>query len=586
MASIQAILDDDPRGLRTRYVDDSMTPNDAADLSGKTIGSYRLAHLLGEGGMGAVYLGEHLKIGSKVAIKVLHPMFAREDHVVQRFFNEARAVNLVQHQNIVSVHDFGQNDEVGAYLVMEYLEGQSLEDRLEREGRLAPSKVASLLRKIAAPLAVAHERGIIHRDLKPANIMLLPDADHPGEERIKLLDFGIAKLTDATGLGANQTRTGMLLGTPLYMSPEQCRGEREIDQRADVYALGVIAYELLAGRPPFHEGGYGSIIAQHITQEPPPLSGLGDVPVPVEAAVMQALIKDREQRFASITAFANALKGAVDSLGAAANQVSSSEVAFQRTVQFTGPPSESQLAEGRRLAEAQQTGPATPPTQVHVQQPTEPQGRAQPAVAVAMVPTRVGPDAQQTSIVRPTTRQEPVPRAVQGKPVGKGNKKSRGGLWAVLIGLLLLLGAGGATAAYLLTRGPSGGDGGGTGDVAALSGSGVDGGAATDGSAAREGISKDKSADPADPKDKPADPTDPKHKPADPADPKDKPADPTDPKHKPSDPVVEPKPKPKPKPRRRVRRRRRRKPRRRWRRRRPRPRPKPRPPTISEPPVD
>jgi serine/threonine protein kinase len=284
-------------------------------LVGSTLGSYRVVKALGVGGMGAVYEAEHQAIGRRAAIKVLHPMFANDADVVQRFFNEARAANMVRHQSIVDIYDYGQDNQVGAYLVMEFLEGESLEDRLQRVKRVPPRITAQLLRRIASPLQAAHDAGIIHRDLKPANIFLLPDVDHPGEDRVKLLDFGIAKLTEASGVVSNQTATGTLLGTPLYMSPEQCKGAK-VDHRADVYALGVIAYEMLCGRPPFYEGGFGSIITDHITKPPPkPSTWAKDIPQEVEAAVMQALAKEPGQRYGAITALANAVSASVRSAG-------------------------------------------------------------------------------------------------------------------------------------------------------------------------------------------------------------------------------------------------------------------------------
>ena len=280
------------------------------ELIGRQIGSYRLVRRLGVGGMGAVYLGEHLSIRHRAAIKVLHPLFANQPEVVARFFNEACAVNVVSHPSLLDIYDYGQAEGIGAYLVMEYLEGESLEAYLAREKKMPLALAVQVIGRIASPLSAAHAQGIIHRDLKPANVFLLPDPDHPGELRIKLLDFGIAKLNAASGIAANKTKTGMLLGTPLYMSPEQCLGEA-IDRRTDIYALGVIAYELLCGRPPFSSGGFATILADHVETPPPPLRRWSPaLPTEVEAAVLMALAKSPDERFAAAIAFGNALAAA------------------------------------------------------------------------------------------------------------------------------------------------------------------------------------------------------------------------------------------------------------------------------------
>ncbi len=273
------------------------------------VGSYRVVSLLGEGGMGAVYLGEHRAIGGRVAIKALHPRYAADPETVARFFNEARAVNLVQHQNIVQVVDFIESSPLGPCLVMEYLAGESLADRLARRGRLELVETAAILARVASALDAAHARGIVHRDLKPANIFLVPDADRAGEDRVKVLDFGIAKLGESS-----QTQTHQLMGTPIYMSPEQCHGAKHVDPRSDLYALAVIAYECLCGRPPFLGPGLGQLIAEQLRSQPPPPRTLrADLPAGVEAAILRGLEKDPARRPASalelITALGETLAG-------------------------------------------------------------------------------------------------------------------------------------------------------------------------------------------------------------------------------------------------------------------------------------
>lgn len=262
-----------------------------------TIGPYRVERLLGEGGMGAVYAALHTSIERRVAIKVLHPEFAVRPEFVRRFFNEARAVNRVDHPGLVQISDYGQLPDGTAYIVMEYLRGESLSARLKREGALRVREGLRLGFLIADALTAAHEKGIIHRDLKPDNVMIVADPNVDGGERTKLLDFGIAKLIE--GGEAVKTKTDAMMGTPLYMSPEQCRGAGGVDARSDVYALGVMLFDMFAGGPPFVGAGFGEIIAQHLFQEPPNLSKLApDVPAPVAALVMRLLAKDKAQRSA------------------------------------------------------------------------------------------------------------------------------------------------------------------------------------------------------------------------------------------------------------------------------------------------
>ena len=270
------------------------------------IGPYRVVREIGRGGMGAVVEAVHPQIQRRVAIKVLHPQFAKNEQLVTRFFNEARAVNIVNHPSIVQISEFAQLPDGTAYIVMEYLDGESLGSRMKRSGgRLPLVDALRLSRQIAAALAAAHAKGIIHRDLKPDNIMIVADPEAPGGERAKVLDFGIAKLAAAavptqSGDGleqVSQTRTGVMIGTPLYMAPEQCKGAGTIDDKADVYSLGVMLYRMLCGRPPFIGEGAGSVLAMHIYEPPPPLREFEpSIPEDLAGLVHLLLSKDPAQR--------------------------------------------------------------------------------------------------------------------------------------------------------------------------------------------------------------------------------------------------------------------------------------------------
>jgi serine/threonine-protein kinase len=281
---------------------------------GQRINNYEIVAQIGEGGMGAVYLARHPFIDRKAAIKVLRAGLAADQTLVGRFFNEARAATAIRHPNIIDVFDVGVIPGTSTpYLMMELLEGESLAKRLKRAGRIRVGDAVEFAFQTASALAAAHKKGIIHRDLKPENLFLVGDPNVPGREIVKVLDFGIAKLRGDFGPpssgGEVKTQTGTLMGTPPYMSPEQCRGvSSQIDQRTDVYALGIILYEMLCGTPPFTGLGFGDILVAHLTQEPPPPRSLNaGIPEHLERSILKALAKKAEDRFASMTDFQSAL---------------------------------------------------------------------------------------------------------------------------------------------------------------------------------------------------------------------------------------------------------------------------------------
>ncbi len=276
-------------------------------MEGVSIGPYRIVRKLGEGGMGAVWLGEHQLLGRRAAIKVLLPIYSANQGIVQRFFNEARAVTAVADPGIVQVFDFGQHTDGSAFLVMEFLEGEAMDARLKRIGRFSPVEALRLMKQIATSLSAAHAKGVIHRDLKPENLFIVGDPAVTGGERPKILDFGIAKLAGDEP-GKVKTRTGVLMGTPVYMSPEQCRGATSVDHRSDVYALGCVLFTMLCGRPPFEGEGSGDIIIAHVRDQPPtPSTLVPGLPPMLDALVLRCLEKDPAARFQSMAELAQAI---------------------------------------------------------------------------------------------------------------------------------------------------------------------------------------------------------------------------------------------------------------------------------------
>src|SRR5688572_22164787 len=266
-------------------------------MIGTTVGSYRITNKVSIGGMGTVYKAEHTLIGKHAAVKVLHPELRNNRDVVQRFFNEAKATTQIKHPGIVEMFDFGYLPSGDGYIVMEFLEGQSLARRLKKRGKMQEGEAALLMRSVCSALGAAHAKGIVHRDLKPDNIFLTPDPDAATGERPKILDFGIAKLNvGLTGPG-NATKTGAVMGTPTYMSPEQCKGTGEVDHRADLYSIGCMFYEMVAGRPPFTDMGAGELIGAHLYVEPvsPTVSGAKISPQ-AELLIMQLLQKNPSKR--------------------------------------------------------------------------------------------------------------------------------------------------------------------------------------------------------------------------------------------------------------------------------------------------
>jgi serine/threonine-protein kinase len=268
---------------------------------------YRIVRKLGEGGMGAVYEGEHVLIKRRVAIKCLHGQFATNPEIVARFHREALAATSIGHQNIIEVTDMGRFPDGSVFMVLEFLEGRDWSKDIDEQGPQPLGKVVKITSQICDALTAAHAKGIVHRDLKPENVFLIARGHDP--DFVKVLDFGISKFRDSnSGPGKAMTQTGTTLGTPYYMAPEQAQGKKDIDHRADIYSLGVMTFQALTGQYPFDDESYPMLVLKICTEPPPPLRLYRpDLPKELEDLVMRMLAKDPNQRFADCAAVKAAL---------------------------------------------------------------------------------------------------------------------------------------------------------------------------------------------------------------------------------------------------------------------------------------
>ena len=294
--------------------------------AGQLFGNYCVVRPIGEGGFGEVYLVENQLIQRRAAVKVLHPELAQNAELVHRFLNEARAASAICHPNIVEVLDAGSTPDGAPYILMEFLEGVSLQKRLADQGRQALPQVLRIADQVGSALVAAHAAGIVHRDLKPENLFLVPDTRAPNGERVKILDFGIAKIRLGSSSGGTvRTRTGMIIGSPAYMSPEQCKDSADVDVRSDVYSFATILYEMLVGTTPHVAATGTELLVMHLTRTPTPLRELvPQVPAKVDAAIMRGLAREREDRFQSMESFVAALREGF--AAPAANRIPTAEV--------------------------------------------------------------------------------------------------------------------------------------------------------------------------------------------------------------------------------------------------------------------
>jgi eukaryotic-like serine/threonine-protein kinase len=316
---------------------------------------YRIERKLGEGGMGAVYLARHVILEKIVALKVLHDEYSRRRELVERFLHEAKAASRIRHEHVIDITDFGETKTKNVFFAMEFLEGKDLANELDRAGRLSWPRVKHIAHQLCDALQAAHVAGVIHRDLKPENIYLI---ERQGtHDFVKVLDFGVAKLTELEEGGRRLTRTGMVFGTPEYMSPEQARGDKP-DIRVDVYALGCIIFEMITGDVPFRADNFMGVLTKHLFDKIPRLAERTerrDFPEEVQAIVDKAMHKDREQRYATMKDLAAAL----DALPAIEPAVTAPVVHRAPTQAPATTPSSFELEPTRAVS----TYPPPPPTQ-------------------------------------------------------------------------------------------------------------------------------------------------------------------------------------------------------------------------------
>lgn len=308
------------------------------DMEGTVLGSYQIISVIGEGGMGRVYLAEHVLLSRKVALKLLRPEYAVKRDAVQRFFKEAQAVNKIGHENIVDITDCVELETGETFIIMELLQGSDLGDIMRQEARPMPlPRAMNIALQICEALDAAHREGVIHRDLKPDNIFIVNSGNK--KDFVKLLDFGVAKLLGEPGdKDAWQTAAGSVIGTPAYMSPEQA-SSLPVDFRSDIYSLGAILYELFTGQPVFRAKSFGEYVVKHMNDEPVPPRDLVNspkIPAALESIILRCLEKDPNRRYASVQEIREDLIRAFASVSTNIQQPSLTPPVYQQTKKFSG----------------------------------------------------------------------------------------------------------------------------------------------------------------------------------------------------------------------------------------------------------
>ena len=406
-----------------RCYDDAETscPQDQIALVGSRPGTrlisdkYRLDRLLGRGGMGAVYAGTHVDLDRPVAIKLLLSDFTADTDALERFRREARAAARLNHPNVADTHDYGLLPDGGAYIVMELVEGQTLREYMDAASAMPIAEAIEIARQVADGVDMAHRSGIVHRDLKPSNIIL--SRDHQNHLQAKVVDFGVAKLKEYSTTGGGLTASGSLIGTPRYMSPEQCSGHTT-DERSDIYSMGIILYEMLAGRPPFDAPTAMAIAVKQIQQPPPSLKEFRpDASVELEGFLRQVLDKDPEKRPQTAADFAKNLR-----------EVTAELVAFQHSDYQL--PEQTKLPQVERSNVSRETDAFTPqastthragePTLEHSSAAQEHRVNDDPSVQGYVDPVETATEVA-TKIASPVSQQR---ETVEIKPRGAVEAKS------------------------------------------------------------------------------------------------------------------------------------------------------------------
>jgi serine/threonine-protein kinase len=399
-------------------------------MEGQTIaGKYRLVRLLGKGGMGSVWLAEHLTLKTPVAIKLIDFVAAKNAQARARFDREAQVAARIRSAHVVKVLDHGVTDEDRPYIAMECLNGESLRERLQARGRLSAAETAKVVSHVCRALSRAHEAGLVHRDIKPENVFMAREDDG---EIVKILDFGVAKATDMLAAeGMDPTRTGALLGTPYYMSPEQAQGLKTVDYRSDLWSMGVLVFECLTGKRPFTAPALGPLIAKIVHTPAPTLAQVAPgvaIPAELEAWMAKALSRDPAQRHASA-------KDLSDSFMVAAGAVDTLD---------QGP---SGSAPSISTAAAPRAEPATSATGTVIMANANEASDLDDAATIAL------PSPEERAAAAPTPLSNSTPSPSLGtSTVSPDTKGKRGLVWAVVVLAVALAGALAVLATMLMRK--------------------------------------------------------------------------------------------------------------------------------------